>query len=194
MSIQRSKAVLLAIDAMIKCLHTYLPDALDALEVAEPGIPLPAPDRYALALSPEAVDEALSNANVACFVFQSAPSETRAVNSGTPTDEPNMQSTFIEVRVMYNQRLSAPYVPATVGFQLTSQDILARRGYYYVAAIMDMVYRHLCCTSAGAVSDVLNVDSDFAGSIFETVNQQWRGLASIVFELRQDTLVPYCED
>lgn len=194
MSIPRSKAVLRAVDATIKTLHTYLPDALDALEIEEPGIPLPAPDRYALALSSESMEEALSNANVACFVFQAAPSETRQIISGSALEQSQVQSTFIEIRIAYNQRLSAPYVPATVGFQLTSQDILARRGYYYVGAVMDVIYRHLCCTSGGAVSDVLSVDSDFAGSIFEAINQQWRGLASIVFELRQDTLVPYCED
>lgn len=194
MTLPRSIAVIRAVDATIKTLAAELPSKLIEYELAKPGISLPPPDRYALALSSEYMDEALSNAHVACFVFQAAPSETRAVNSGTPTDEPNVQSTYIEVRIAYNHRLGMPYTPATIGQQLTSQDILARRGYYYVGAIMDVIYRHLCCSSDGAVSDVLGIDSDFAGAIFQTTNQQYAGLASIVFELRQDTLVPYCED
>lgn len=194
MSIPRPLAVLRAIDSTVKALAENLPTTLQSYEVLEPGMPLPAPDRYALALSSEAMEEALSNAHVACFVFQSAPSETRQIISGSALEQSQVQSTFIEVRIAYNHRLTIPYTPGTLGLQLTSQDILARRGYYYVAAVMDIVYRHLCCSSAGAVSDVLAVDSDFAGAIFQTVNQQYHGLASIVFELRQDTLVPYCED
>ena len=194
MTVARSLAVLKSIDATIKALAANLPAKLLEYELAEPGIPLPPPDRYALALSSEAMEEALSNAHVACFVFQGAPSETRQIISGSALEQSQVQSTFIEVRIAYNHRLTMPYTPASTGIQLTSQDILARRGYYYVGAVMDVIYRHLCCSSDGAVSDVLAVDSDFAGAIFETINQQYHGLASIVFELRQDTLVPYCED
>lgn len=193
MTISRDLAVIRAIDAMRVVLGDYLPDKLLEYETAEPGLSLPAPSAYRLALSADAVDEAITNNSVAVFLFQSAESVTRSVSSGSPTDQRQVQSTFIEVRIVYQQQLIAPHAPPTWGLMLTSRDVLARRGYYYVGAVMDCVYRYLCCNSNGAVSDVLAVDSDFAGAIFEGINQKYHGVASVVFELRQDTTVPYCE-
>jgi hypothetical protein len=191
--IERSLAVIRAIDAIHRVLIAYLPDALREYEVAEPGLRLPAPDRYHLALSSQAVEDALTNANVAAFIFQASESITGIKSSVDALNQGQAQQTYIEIRIAYQQFLGMPYTPATWGECLTSQDMLARRGYYYVGAIMDVIYRKLCCNSDGAVSDVLGVDSDFAGAIFLSNNQQYHGMASIVFELRQDVTVPYCE-
>jgi hypothetical protein len=193
MTISRDLAVLSAVDSIHRVLAEYLPAKLKEYEVAEPGLRLPAPDRYHLALSSQAVEEALTNANVAAFIFQSTESVTGVKSSLDALNQAQAQQTYIEVRVAYQSYLAAPYAPDTWGASLTSQDMLARRGYYYIGGIMDVIYRKLCCHSDGAVSDVLGVDSDFAGAIFLSQNQQYHGMASIVFELRQDVTVPYCE-
>lgn len=191
--ISKDLAVIRAIDAMRRTLATYLPAKLEEYEADEPGLPLPEPTAFRLALSPEAMEEAIQNHSVVAFIFQSAESETTSKNSGSALNAEQVQSTFIEVRIAYQMGLQAPYTPETWGTQLTSQDILARRGYYYVAGVIDTVHRKLCCTSDGAVTDVRFVDSDFAGAIFQTINQKYHGVASVVFELRQDVTVPYCE-
>lgn len=191
--ISRDLAVLRAIDATRTVLAEYLPAKLEEYEVAEPGLALPAPDDYHLALSSAALDAAINNNAVAAFIFQSSESIPRSTSSGSATLQNQSQSTFIEVRIAYQQRLSASYVPSTWGTRLSSNDMLARRGYYYVGGIIDVIHRKLCCNSDGAVSDVIGVDSDFAGAIFESGNQKFHGVASVVFELRQDTTVPYCE-
>jgi hypothetical protein len=144
-------------------------------------------------LSSQSVEDALTNANVAAFIFQASESITGVKSSLDALNQAQAQQTYIEIRIAYQTFLGMPYTPATWGECLTSQDMLARRGYYYIGAIMDVIYRKLCCNSDGAVSDVLGVDSDFAGAIFLSNNQQYHGMASIVFELRQDVTVPYCE-
>ena len=191
--IERSLAVIRAIDAIHRVLIAYLPDALREYEIAEPGLRLPPPDRYHLALSSQSVEDALTNANVAAFIFQASESITGVKSSLDALNQGQAQQTYIEIRIAYQTFLGMPYTPVTWGECLTSQDMLARRGYYYIGAIMDVIYRKLCCNSDGAVSDVLGVDSDFAGAIFLSNNQQYHGMASIVFELRQDVTVPYCE-
>ena len=191
--IARSLAVIRAVDSIHRVLREYLPEKLREYEIAEPGLRLPPPDRYHLALSSQAVEDAMTNANVAAFIFQSSESVTGLKTSLDALNQAQAQQTYIEIRIAYQQFLAAPYTPATWGECLTSQDMLARRGYYYVGAIMDIIYRKLCCNSDGSVSDVLGVESDFAGAIFLSNNQQYHGMASIVFELRQDVSVPYCE-
>jgi hypothetical protein len=192
-NIPRSIAVIRAIDAIHRTLAQHLPAVLQEYEQDEPGLRLPPPDRYHQALSSQSVEDALTNANVAVFIFQASESITGIKSSLDALNQAQQQSTFIEVRVAYQHYLTMPYTPPTWASQLTSQDILARRGYYYVGGIMDVIYRKLCCESNGAVSDVLDVDSDFAGAIFLSNNQQYHGMASIVFELRQDVSIPYCE-
>ena len=191
--IERSLAVIRAIDAIHRVLIAYLPDALREYESAEPGLRLPPPDRYHLALSSQSVEDALTNANVAAFIFQASESITGVKSSLDALNQAQAQQTYIEIRIAYQTFLGMPYTPSTWGECLTSQDMLARRGYYYIGAIMDVIYRKLCCNSDGAVSDVLGVDSDFAGAIFLSNYQQYPVMASIVFELRHDVTVPYCE-
>jgi len=194
MSVAESIAVISALDVVRTVLGDYLPTRLAAYQSAETGLSVPAPSRYALALSRSAVDEALQNAAVACFVFQSRPSDIVQEQSGGATDYPAVQLTYVEIRVVYRSRLQAPYSPASWGSELTSSDILARRGYYYAAAVNEVMRRDLCCNSGGVITEVISKDSDYAGAIYETDSQKIYGMTSMVYGLRQDIVVPYCAE
>lgn len=194
MSVAESIAVVRALDVTRTVLGTYLPTRLAAYETAEPGLDVPAPSHYAMGLSRSAVDEALQNASVACFVFQSRPSEIVREESGSATEYPAVQMTYVEVRIVYRSRLQPPYAPASWGSTLTSSDILARRGYYYAAAVNETMRRDLCCNSAGVITSVISKDSDYAGAIYESDSQKIYGVTTMVYGLRQDIIVPYCED
>lgn len=190
--IPKPLAVIRAIDAVHLCLQTHLPAILDELELDEEGLQLPAPDKYSLALSPTGVEESIVNGNVAVWIFQSSESEIFKKNSGTPLGGEAYQRTFIEVRIAYNARSAVPYKPPGWTTPLSQQDTLARRGYFYVAALMKCLLTKLCCTSPDAVSQVSDVSNDFAGSVFEFGKQQWGGLGTVVFELEQVVTIPKC--
>lgn len=193
MSVAESIAVISALDVVRTVLADNLPTRLAALETAEPGLEVPAPGRYALALSRTAVDEALQNSAVSCFVFQSRPSDIVQEQSGGAADYPAVQLTYVEIRIVYRSRLQAPYTPSSWGAELTSQDILARRGYYYAAAINEVMRRDVCCNSGGVITEVISKQSDYAGAIYETDSQKIYGMTTMVYGLRQDIVVPYCE-
>ena len=193
MSVQESLAVLTALDVTRTVLGAQMPTKCIVYEAVEAGLELPPPEVYGLALSRQAVDEALKNASVACFVFQSRPSDVEdPTNSGTPMYRAGIQTTYIEIRVVYRSKLQRPYTPAAWGSKLSSQDILARRGYWYAAAVNDVLRAHLCCDSGGAITSIVSKDSDYAGSIFETDSTKIYGMATLVYGVRQDTLIPFC--
>ena len=103
--------------------------------------------------------------------------------SGGGVDYPAVQLTYVEIRVVYRSHLQAPYAPAAWGSELTSQDILARRGYYYAAAINEVMRRDVCCNSAGVITEVISKQSDYAGAIYETDSQKIYGMIESVMIL-----------
>jgi hypothetical protein len=192
MSIQESIAVIGALDVVRTVLGDYMPTECAAYEAAEVGLELPAPSIYRMSLSRSAVDEALGNAAVAAFIFQSRPSEIVAESSGDALHLRGVQLTYVEIRIVYRMRNQAPYTPASWGSELTSSDTLARRGYYYAAAVNEVMRTQLCCNSGGIVSEVISKDSDYAGAIYESDSQKIYAMTTLVYGLRQDILIPYC--
>lgn len=193
--VSKATSVIRAIDAVTRTLPKYLPAVLEEYETAEPGLHLPDPDRYHQALSVDGIEQTVTNAQCAIWVFQSSPSRLVKEVSNTPIEGIWVQSTFIEVRIAYNTNSTVGYQPTGYPHALDPKDVLARRGYYYVGGIIDVVLKHLCCESNGSVSDVLSITDDFAGSVFQTgTGQQWGGIGQVVFELEQHVSVPYCPD
>jgi len=191
--ITKATSIIKAVDAVHNCLVEYYPTFLDKYECDEEGLTLPAPDKYALALSPTAIEETLLNAQVAVWIFQSTPSEIYELSSGTPTYKIGKQRSFIECRIAYNLQSNITYKPEGYLDALTPNDILARRGYYYVGAMMDTILSKLCCTAPeGVINQVTDISNDFAGSVFEFGTQKFAGLASVVFELDQTVSIPVC--
>lgn len=63
--VTKALSIMKAVDAVHNCLVSHLPDYLEQYECDEEGLALPSPDKYALALSPTAIEETLLNAHVA---------------------------------------------------------------------------------------------------------------------------------
>jgi hypothetical protein len=194
MSIIESTAVIRAIDAVKRVLSAKLPTRLAEMETAEVGLNVPPPDAYRIALSRDAVSEVLTNAFVSCFVFQSRSSEVVSESSGTPTYIGGVQLTYIEIRIMYQHAPQDTYTPDEWEQSLTTSDILARRGYYYAAAVNEVMRRDLCCGSGGVITDVVSKESDYAGETYDSDSAGSYGMATLIYGVRLDTQIPHCED
>lgn len=191
--VTKALSIIKAVDAVHNCLVAHLPATLERYECDEEGLALPAPTKYALALSPTAIEETLLNAHVAVWIFQSTPSELYELSSGTPNYKIGKQRSFIECRIAYNLTSNITYKPEGYTDTLGPHDILARRGYYYVGAMIDCILTKLCCTApSGVINQVTDISNDFAGSVFEFGTQKFAGLASVVFELDQTVRIPVC--
>jgi len=194
MSIAESTSVIRAIDAVKRVLAAKLPERLAEMETREIGLNVPPPDAYRIALSRDAVSEVLTNAFVSCFVFQSRSSEIVNESSGTPEYMGGVQLTYVEIRILYQNAPQDTYTPDEWEQPLTVSDILARRGYYYAAAVNETIRRDLCCGSDGVVTDVISKESDFAGETYDSDSAGSYGMATLVYGLRLDTQIPHCED
>jgi len=192
MSIEESTAVIRSIDAVKKVLTEKLPIRLLEMETFENGINLPTPTAYRIALSRDAIREVTTNAFVSCFIFQNRSSEIIEESTGSPLYMNGVQLTYIEIRIVYNSMIQTSYCPEVWGQDLTVSDILARRGYYYAAAVNEVMRRDLCCGSGGVITDVISRESDFAGETYDSDSSGSYGMATMVYGLRIDTQIPYC--
>lgn len=189
MSIAEEIAVDTALSHVISILQDNLASALSSSPVAVVGLELPAPadQAYYLQLSPQYIDRQVHNDEVMCVVYQESLSDMLTQTSGTPTHFEARQATYAEIVIGYRMRMQEPLVRD--GKTYTSHDIMALRGYRYLAGITQVMRKYGCNSTAG-VSQVQKMNDLVAPPILNEDDQPIMGFVSAVWGLHQEISVP----
>lgn len=189
-------SLLRAIDYTMICLQDNLANILKEYQNQEEGLslPVPRPESYFIAYAPSDADSVIMNDNVAVMIGQASSSLDGSKYSGDVDRIGQDKSVFIEVTIFFNDSKFVEYRPAHFKYPINRQSHMARRAYYYGAAVVKCIYESLVCSSNGWVSQVLDTTDD-ANVItgWDPENQKWLSAATVVFEYDQKTMKPVCK-
>ena len=178
-------AVELALVRLLDKLQSELATDLATVKPADLKLPAPTAQDYHLGISRPQIERVTTNSDVAIFVWQPQPSSFLDSESATPGAYTARQLTYAQILVAYKARPQETYTL----FQKDqgAHDIMARRGYRYLAAITSVIRSHL---KGGAGIIHLEKFSDFAGAVRLTADgDPMIGYASALWGFHQAVTV-----
>lgn len=181
-------AVWRAIERVVSVMQSNYATELAAIQ--EYGLPLTAPAAtdYFAHLSEPSPEQAMKNSSVAVQVYQDSDSALIQTQSHTPSKVLNTQMSMIGVQVVYRLRNCDP--TAMLGKAPSITDVMAARGYYYQAAAIETIRKHVC--DGVVISDTTKL-ADHAGVVaFDEEDQPVMGVATTIWEMQQHVEVSLC--